>query len=124
MARLFLVAGDTFRHTATVKKKNGDLYNLAGCSVWWTVKSSLSIPDDDAEVFAYWKDGGDFSMITVEDPPTGKVTVRIPSVITSTLSSIPYLYNLQVVDLVGDVFTVDEGTLTVRGQVTVASLVP
>ena len=63
-------------------------------------------------------------MITVEDPPTGKVTVRIPSVITLTLSSIPYLYNLQVVDLVGDVFTVDEGTLTVRGQVTVASLVP
>lgn len=118
MAELTAVRGDTWRRSAAVKNGSGEAYDFTGSRVWFTMKEpddpSSDTDDSEALVKFYWIDGGSSSGITITDPLTGVMSIKIPASTMATLVvGRSYRYDVQVLAANGDVDTPDIGTITV-----------
>lgn len=106
--------GDTLRLLVAVKTATGGAMNLTGAKVWFTVKPTYATFDTEAVVVANSDDGSGDVVIT--DAENGLVTCRMQPISTRSFpdGDVTLLYDVQVKDAAGDVSTVDEGTITVK----------
>jgi len=117
MTDFSIFRGDTVSLDVTVTA-SGSAYNLTGCSMWFTAKQRYS--DLDAAA-VFQKSTG--SGITITSPTFGQATVVISPSDTSGLSNVKQLllYDLQVKDASGNIYTVASGNLVVYPEVTLSS---
>jgi hypothetical protein len=100
---------------------------LTGCTVWWTLKSSHSRPDADADINHWWDETDEFGL-SLTDPDEPNPVADIEDAIlynhitrAETLALSPgrtYHYDLQLMDRDGHIDTLDEGTLRITLDVT------
>lgn len=109
-----LVIGDDFIRIAAVKHADGSPYPLGGCAIWWTVAPKRGVPDSEAVAQLYWDATGISHGITVDDPSSGELVVRLTPEQTAQLTQRAYYYDLQIDDPAGRIVTPDRGVLSAR----------
>jgi hypothetical protein len=115
--------GDTLEFAIQVFQTDGITpFNLTGAEVFSTIKKALS-DIDAAAVSRIDSVGGSVpvgGVITIDDATNGKATIRHAASATSALTAaqVELFYDVQVVDSIGRVFTVDSGIITVSADVT------
>lgn len=124
MTHLSAVRGDTWLYSATIPNAAGGPYNLVGCTLWFTIKRNRADADADAAARLYWVHGGASAGINVATPGLGVATIKLTQAQTGAMTNVGYVYDLQLKDAAGDVWTVDEGTFGVRLDVTQRVTVP
>lgn len=114
MADFTINRGDTV-DLAVVVTASGSAYSLVGCTIWFTAKTSFSLADSGA---TFQKKIG--SGITVTSAANGRFTVRISPTDTYSLGNSKTLlvYDCQVKDASGNVYTVASGNIIVLPDVT------
>jgi hypothetical protein len=114
MTDFTLSRGDTV-DLAVVVTASGSAYSLVGCSIWFTAKSSYSLADTGAQ---FQKTIG--SGITVTNAALGRFSVRISPADTSSLGNSKTLlvYDCQVKDASGNIYTIASGNLIILPDVT------
>jgi hypothetical protein len=117
MADFTLSRGDTIKLNVAVTA-SGSVYSLVGSSMWFTAKYSYSDPDSSA---VFQKTIG--SGITLTDAVNGKATVLILPTDTSGLANakVMLVYDLQVKDASGNIYTVARGNLIFLPDVTLST---
>lgn len=113
--------GDSWERTATITEEDGDPYNLTGTTLWFTVKAATDTANDDtaAPIKLYRIVGGTGDGITVTTPSTGVATIKATRAQMETLTpGLTYVFDLQILEADGDVFTPDSGVLLIERDVT------
>ena len=121
MSALTVYQGKVFKQGLPVLNPDGTAYDLTGTTLWFTVKlaSDLSQNDTLAPIQLYLIVGGAGSGITVTTPSTGIATIKMTTAQTEPLViGESYVYDLQVKDTAGDVFTALKDALYVTSPVT------
>lgn len=85
--------------------------DITGYSYWLTLKSDIKANDDVAELQVQISP-------TVENAPNGIIYIKASSTLTSTLSPGSYFYDIQQVNLAGEVQTLMMGKVKVVRDVT------
>lgn len=114
--------GDTFKlPDIYAKTSTGVTINLTGAKVWFTVKRAHAQFDTAAVHRADTTDGS--GHVTIADAASGRITAKMPAIATVGFADGKQglVYDVQVKDSAGDIFTVDEGTITVTPDVTRAT---
>lgn len=94
-------------------------FNLTGATIRVTFKANKALTDTDTGVFQYfWISGGASSGITVATPANGKAVLVVPASDTAQLQATKYFYDVQITDATGKTYTPDEGSVTVKEDVT------
>lgn len=95
--------------------------NLAGGKAWFTAKTQITAPDENAEVRL--GSAAPLSGVAIVDAAGGQVRVTVPPSATKNFRNDPMAlaYDVQVMDSAGTVTTVVSGLLTVRPDVTRAT---
>lgn len=114
MSDFTLSRGDTV-DLSVVVTANGSPYSLVGCYIWFTAKTSYNLGDSGA---VFQKTIG--SGITVTSAANGRFTVRINPSDTSGLgnSKVLLVYDCQIRDASGSIFTIASGNLIFVPDVT------
>lgn len=132
---LIATRGDTFRKRITltvpvldeetgepVLDEDGnpteEPYDLTDCILWFTVKLHKNDDDDDAVIAAYWEDEWLSSLIAVDDPTTGIMTVLVPKETMKDIAMGRYYYDVQLLDAAEDNTTIHRGTFDVDWDIT------
>jgi hypothetical protein len=103
--------------TATVRPT---AFDLTGCTLRWTLKTSAAVADNLATLTHVWAAGNAAppGSWTVADPTTGRATHKIAATESAGLvAGTVYVWDLQLTDAVGDATTIGSGTLTVTADV-------
>lgn len=122
--------GDRAQWALTFTDPAGGVLNLAGKTVWLTVKksppaaSAADADDASALVKAYWVSGGGSSLLSSATPASGVMTLDIPSSVSTTFAPDPYQYDVQILFGADDVRTYDSGTFQVTADITRRITVP
>jgi hypothetical protein len=119
MAKLDMKRGDRRTLRIIVTGVNGRPYPWAGVTIWFTAKKSVNISDALAAIHKTGsRDGGDFDLSV-----DGVAVADINSADTTSLpnKTETYLYDVQIKRPDGAIESVDEGTITISAEVTVAS---
>lgn len=114
MTDFTITRGDTISLTVVVTA-SGAIYPLIGVQMWFTAKNSLNDPDS-AAVFQKTVGSG----IVITGPTLGQATITILPADTAGLPSSKTLlvYDLQIEDSNGQVYTAASGNLIVVPDVT------
>ena len=114
MANITMSRGDSVVLSGSLTL-GGDPYDLSGASLWFTAKTKHTDADEDA---IFQKTVGDG--ITVVSAAQGLISVAIDPDDTSSLSAVKtqLVWDLQVVDSEGNVYTAASGYLIVNPDVT------
>ena len=83
--------------------------DITGCVIWFTGKSSLNLPDDEADIQVQGE---------IIDAVNGIGKIILPYDKTNTLIPGNLYYDIQVTDANGDPYTYDYGVAVVYGDVT------
>lgn len=118
----FMRRGDTFIFDLVIPEDATDSCsppkNLTGYEVWFTAKEHYGIPDSQASIRL-----GTLLPLTgvvITSAYEGKVRVTVPATATVNFpdTSMTLFYDVQIKDTLGQIFTVESGTLTVEPDVT------
>lgn len=114
MSERQMYRGDTFVFDVQVVKNNVP-QDITGWTMWFTAK--YSYPDQDSQA-AVQQSTGDGIAYTF--PLAGKAEITVAPIKTRGFPDGPVtlVYDVQVKDLLGSIFTVDAGTLLVIPDVT------
>lgn len=117
MSKLRIFQGDTTILDLSASQ-GGESSNLAGCSFWFTAKSSKELPDFSAEIRKTLGNG-----ITIVDADAGTFSVEITPADTENLEfngeeTLKLFYDIQMRNQIDQVFTLVAGILTVVADVT------
>lgn len=99
--------------------RDGIPQDISGWRMWCTVKYFVQDPDNRAVVqLDSTTTGIDFT-----DPPIGKAEIAMPASATLFFPDgvVSLVYDVQVKDLLGRIFTVESGTIAVSPDVTRAT---
>lgn len=110
MGKLKMDRGTTFT-IGLLYKKNGVAFSLVGCTVRFTVKSAefdANVTDSSAIVLKNVTDGD----------INGQATITLVPDDTDTVTPGKYFYDIKVEEPGGEIYKVDEGTLTIDGSPT------
>lgn len=114
MAKRYKVfRGDTFELTLPVTL-NGAVYDITGCTLFFTVKNSIN--DLDTAALSQKKTG---TGITHTSPTSGIANLVVPSTETELWplnKALPY--DVQLKTTANEIFTIETGFITVRPEVT------
>ena len=103
--------GDTLRYKLTFKDADTQTpVDLTGASIWFTLKSNISEPDNEAAIQVHTE--------THIDAVNGKTEIVVPASETNNLDISTYFYDFQLVDAQGNVSTVMSGKVKVLPDVT------
>jgi hypothetical protein len=106
--------GDTDVWPVACKQGDGSVLNVSSGTLWFTIKSSTRLADAQAVAQKTIGDG-----ITVNDGPTGEITVTLSPADTSGVYAPSVLkWGLQYVTTGDQVFTLATGDLQVDPDVT------
>lgn len=110
--------GDTRKWDVRVRDLRGAVLNLTGCTLrmaFYPTKPSIAVTTDgDAALVLSSPSGG----ITIVTAATGEVLVTISAAQSLALTSPSYVFDCQVTNGSGEIFTAASGTLTVSSQIT------
>jgi len=117
VADFIIYRGDTVVLSVTVTVKEEE-YSLVGAEIWFTAKPSYSTLDAAAQFQKTIGDG-----IAVTDAAKGKFTVTISATDTYSMASSKtiLLYDCQVKESGGNVYTIASGNIIVMPDVTRAT---
>jgi hypothetical protein len=94
--------------------------NITGYTMWFTVKYYVTQPDSQA----VWQSGNVLPLtgIIFTQPLSGIAQVTMPPIATRRFPDGPValVYDVQIKDTAGNIFTVESGTITVNPDVTSA----
>ena len=121
---LTLTIGDSFQHTATITDDSNALYDLAECTLWFTIKRALEDSDTQALARLHWVEGGTSEGITVDDVDAGQAAVELTPEQTASFESGTYRYDLQIQNYDGTIHTADRGIVVARPGVTMRTTTP
>lgn len=109
--------GDSFVFDVQVKQPTGAAIDITGWTMWFTAKRYVSDPDNQAVIR---QDNGALAGIVFTDAVNGKAEVTVAPIATRQFPDVEdvLVYDVQVKDLLGHVFTVEFGTLAVTPDVT------
>lgn len=117
-----MVRGDTRTVTETVGPAGLDVNGIAGWSFWLTAKYD----PNDADVNAvFQKVPADWALQSTGNATTAGVTLcTIQPADTASLPAyeVSLFYDVQAKDTNGNIFTIDNGTLTVSADVTISTV--
>lgn len=116
--------GDTKIWNLPLTDSAGDLFDLTGCTVWFSVKQRFNLPDTDAIVKSSWVSGGASNGITVDDPASGWIAFGLTAEQSSELIASLYVADVQVLDTNDTVRTVWKLRLAVGAGTTARVTVP
>jgi hypothetical protein len=103
-----LLRGDDVSLTATITDADGQLMNLTGCVVTFTLADSAGTVVATLD----WNDGA-ANGVTVADVAAGVAVITLPHSVTATLRArTGYRYDLQITDAEGLITTVVSGKVT------------
>lgn len=113
----YMTRGDTYAFAATIKM-NGAAYDLTGTDLTFTAKWEFTDPDVDAVITLTSPSGG----VSIVSAALGQIRVVIPPEATESLPAheTQLKYDIQVKTSGGDIYTVLQGLLVVRPDVTVS----
>lgn len=119
MAQIQLIRGDSKVLTVSVTR-SGSPYDLSGHTLRFTAKYRYSDPDSEA-VFQLSSSPG--AGITVTNAAQGQARIEIAPVHTQNLPAVRtrLVYDLQLTDGGGGVYTVDIGEIIVLPDVTITT---
>jgi hypothetical protein len=100
--------GDTKTYNLLFKDKNG-LLNITGWTLYFTLKSSLTLADNAAEIAKV--------VTNHSDPTHGRTTIPLTSSDTNIAIG-TYYYDIRVVTNTNSVYTVLTGTIRIINPVT------
>lgn len=109
-------------YTAFIRQQipaNATPVNITGWSIWVTIKKYPNDPDNQALAQLTITGGG----VTLDQPLSGVGHSIMPPSATSGLPDgvVPAIYDVQAKDLLGNIYTVESGTLLVSPDVTRAT---
>ena len=103
--------GDTTKLRVSVVDSDDAVFNLTGCTIrWWFSKQTASNPYVFSKTALITKSIG--SGITVISAIAGTLTIDLASIDTRTLKG-DFYHELEVVDSLGQIQTVLNGTMTI-----------
>lgn len=115
MAKLEMHRGDDRTIRVVVKDKAQNPYVWVGSEIWFTAKKSAAGSDDTAAIKKVTADF-DLSVAGVATAPINRAETEALPNRTET-----YFYDVQIKRADGKIETVDEGTITIRADVTHAT---
>src|SRR5579872_7247955 len=118
MSTLIMTHGDSRVWQATISNLTST--GLTSCTFWLTVKRAITDPDASA---IFQKLNASFTVVQNGNQTTpGIVQVTINPVDTSGIAEygVSLVYDVQMKDSTGNIYTVDSGTLTLTPDVTQA----
>jgi len=117
MADFTITKGDSVSFNIVVTS-GGVAFNLTGATIWMTAKLAFGDPDSSA---IFQKKTG--SGIVITNPANGAATITLAATDTSPLPAFKtlLLYDIQVKDQQGGIYTVASGNLIVLPDVTLAT---
>jgi predicted heme/steroid binding protein len=121
-----IIQGNDWDTSAFIFQKNGDIYDLSGVTLWFTIKHEHdhSKNDDLAFIKSYWVDGGLSSGIIVDAPATGEITLTLSNSDTLLMPAGIYKYDIKLKNIGGKYETVSRGTVVVKDGVTLRGTTP
>jgi hypothetical protein len=150
MAQLTLRRGDTRSWDLRFEDTAGTPISLVGATVWWTVRPFVPSdpgydrPDTDAVIHAWWVHNGNIAVdsgvtgpdgtpggsVVAQDAAGGILTITLLPALTTQLEAAPpggtgpWRYDVQVMRGPDAIRTYDDGTLTVKPDVTRRTTTP
>lgn len=118
-----LKRGDTLILETSIKNDDGSAFDLTGCKVIFTMKRSIT--DVDFAALAQVSTtssapvGG--GVVITSPPQNGQCVITVPSAATAGKlpdNEVVLIYDIEVIDTLGRVFTTEDGTVTVDADVT------
>jgi hypothetical protein len=106
---LTITRGDTKIYTLRFVNKNNQPIDITGWKIYFTVKSDLCKPDDDAVIK---KD-----IVVHTNPLNGETQISLSSTDTSVDPG-NYLYDIQIKTATDEVYTICQNGLTIAQDVT------
>ena len=106
-----MIRGDTRTITATFTDSDGDVIDLTGGTVFFTVNASEEPTDDTSAVVQ--KDVTSFSA-----PTTGVATITLDASDTDSVDPGTYWYDVQFVSTGGVVTSLDKGKFVLKSDIT------
>jgi len=111
--------GDSFVFDVQVLQDDGcSPQNITGWTAWFTAKEHYAVPDATASIRL--GTASPLTGIVITSPTEGKLEIVVPpqSTVNFPDTTMCLVYDVQVKDGAGRVFTVELGTLSVRPDVT------
>ena len=107
-ADMTFTRGDTARIDVAVLDTDGEPFNLTGCTLFLTVKTALSVADASATISK--------TVTTHDDAAAGESHFDIDAGQNTPAGK--YVYDVQLKDSTGKIYTLFAGLWTVLGDVT------
>ncbi len=122
-AYLMTVAGTFTGGVGVSIRVERAVFDLTGATVRATFKNNTALADDAGVpgVFKYAWVAGVATGITVATPANGKAVLKVPKADTAQFQVAKYSYDVQLSDSTGQTETPDEGSVTVKIDVTVTA---
>jgi hypothetical protein len=103
---LKLKSGDTENLFFTFKDSDGEVIDISGATLRFSIKEKLSDANADAVYYTTWT--------THTDPVNGESKLAISETITATWTPGEYMYQLRVIDTANDVSSTDVGPCIIQ----------
>lgn len=114
-----IVYRDNTRVVTMTATLNGAPVDLTGAQLWFTVKykNTWKTDPDSAALFQLSTGAG---TVTIQSPPTNGIATAtiLPSMTKALLQDAQFTYDWKVLDAVGNITTLEVGTLLVLSDVT------
>lgn len=112
-----IIRGDGRKYEIIVTDDDGDVVNISGAKIWFTVKKGYE--DTDANAI-FQLDSDTVTEIEITDAVAGKAVIYIKASDTSGLAIRSYFFDIQIVETGREPRTLIIGMLIVRVDVTLS----
>lgn len=112
MADLTATKGDTWPITVTITDSAGAAVDITGGKLYFTVKTKYSDADSDAVIT--------MTQTSHDSPTNGISSFDVTSTSTINVNEGTYVFDLQLKDVTGQIFTVKRGTILVNSHATIS----
>lgn len=110
---LTITRGDYIKWKLTLKDENDAVYNITDWTIYFTLKTSLKLPDLGATLQK--------TITSHSDAVNGETIIELLNTETDDLNIGTYYYDIQVKTKASKIYTVKKGTFTVTYDVTSTS---
>ncbi len=110
---LEIYRGDDKTWNLTFRDSTGDSIDITGSTVWLTVKSSISDPDESALIQK--------QVTTHSNPTQGETQISLLPVDTSDVSVGRYEYDMQLIESSGKITTFMRGVFSISQDITIST---
>jgi len=100
--------GDSKTYTLTFKDEDGNLIDITGYTVFFTVKEKIDDNDDHAKIKK--------TITSHTDPTNGETQIQLSSSDTNLIGN--YLFDIQIKNTTNEIITIMEGLITFTKDVT------